>query len=490
MPGGLVTSAAPRVDDVVEAGCPVDGQVRLSALPDADELLNAVGVSLPVRTNPTKVAAPLYRTLCRAHTLEKAWVTVRTNAFRSASAETQAEARQFDLHASSSLRSLLGKLAAGSFTFKPARGVLLRKPGAKKKRPVVIAPIESRIVQRALLDVIQAIPVIASELHAGFNFGGVEGNGLGVPGAIGKAVVLAQQGGYYIRTDIQSFFTAVRRADAVAAITAHFPADEALKSLFNAAVEIELQDAASFADEDLRLFPLADEGVAQGSCLSPMLCNYLLRDFDREMNQRGVQCIRYIDDFILFAKDKRSVTLAFRAALRQLAMLGLSAYDPFNSDHAKKAEHGRAESGFHFLGCEVSPRSVRPSAEKRASLVEKVSAVLQDCVAAAQSPAIAIRSRDQVETFAGAILAASNIVRAWGNTYSFCSDDRLMGTIDGQLQVVFQRFRQQFAERMRAQPAMEVRRALGLFSLLDCNRDTTQGSARNLTLGWPLKQVA
>jgi hypothetical protein len=36
VPGGLLSSAAPCVDDVVEAGCPVDGQVRLSAMPDAD----------------------------------------------------------------------------------------------------------------------------------------------------------------------------------------------------------------------------------------------------------------------------------------------------------------------------------------------------------------------------------------------------------------------------------------------------------------------
>ena len=36
-------------------------------------------------------------------------------------------------------------------------------------------------------------------------------------------------------------------------------------------------------------------------------------------------------------------------------------------------------------------------------------------------------------TYAGAISTASNIVRGWGNTYSFCNDDRLMRNIDMQI---------------------------------------------------------
>ena len=43
MPGGLHGGAAPSVDDVVESVSRVDGQVRRSAMPDADSSLRRSG---------------------------------------------------------------------------------------------------------------------------------------------------------------------------------------------------------------------------------------------------------------------------------------------------------------------------------------------------------------------------------------------------------------------------------------------------------------
>jgi RNA-directed DNA polymerase len=441
-----------------------------------------------VRPAPTNRPVASYKSLCRFSSLEAAWGEVRKNAFRSNSPETQRLARDFELAASTSLKSIQSKLTRKSFRFLPARGVLAQKAGSTKKRPIVIAPIESRIVQRAILDIVQSVQAISSELHAGYNFGGIDGVGFGVPGAIKKALVCAQDGGHFIRTDIKAFFSAVRRQDALDAITKHL-ADPDLRNIFSAAATVELEDAASFG-ANLNLFPLADEGVAQGSCLSPLLCNYLLRDFDRAMNARGVTCVRYIDDFILFAKDKATTAAAFKSALRMLASLGLSAYDPFNAADSAKAEHGETRAGFVFLGCEVSPGSVRPTAEKKRLLFEKVQSLFDQCLVSAIEPERAIRSRDQEETLSGAITKASNIVRAWGNTYSFCSDDRLMGTIDSQLNQLLTLFRKRFAQVVSRHTDVDRRRAIGLFCLADCNRDHEPDSARTIALGYGTKKAA
>jgi hypothetical protein len=405
--------------------------------------------------------------------IEKAWAKVRANAESSDSRETRAELREFELNVSSRLKGIQTKLARGKFVFKPAKPLLI---GAKQ-RPIVVAPIESRIVQRTLLDVVQSIPAIHSELHAGFNFGGVEGPGFGVPAAIAKAVRSAQAGGYFVRSDIKSFFTKVPRATALALLTAHTGHDAEFTSLLQAAVTVELADVAHL-DGLMHLFPLYEHGVAQGSCLSPLLCNYLLASFDRGMNGRGIVCIRYIDDFILFAKDRKTAMRAFLSAKRRLNALGLDAYNPFDASEKAKAESGACEGGFEFLGCEIRPDRVRPSQKKRQALVARVKEIFDEALKGLRHPAAAIRSPQQTETFAGAIVAASNVIRGWGNTYSFCSDDRLMAALDMQLGELLQEFRARFTKRVERLNALDQQRGTGLFCLEDCKRDEGAESAR------------
>lgn len=429
---------------------------------------------------PTNSPPPLFAAQMRSFaSLEKAWRHVRGNAIRSTSQETRSELSEFEQNVTSRLRSIQARLAKGTFIFGKSKGVTV----GPKQRPIVIAPIESRIVQRAILEVVQGIPSVRDVLHSGFNFGGIDGPEFGVRAAVAKALRHAQSGGYYVRTDIRSFFVHVPRARAAALLTEHFKADPAFTRLFNAAIETELRDTERL-DGVLHLFPLADEGVAQGSCLSPLLCNYLLHSFDEEMNSRGLTCIRYIDDFILFGKDRRTVLAGLKKALQLLGDLGLSAYDPNKPEDVAKASQGRADHGFEFLGCEIWPGRVRPSSEKQAELIDSVASIYDRCLRSARQPQKAIHSPAQVLTFAGAVLHTSQVVRGWGNSYAFCSDDRLMASLDAQLEKVFREFRRKYGELTANESASSRRRTLGLFSLSDCNRDESDTSARSLALAW------
>ena len=220
----------------------------------------------------------------------------------------------------------------------------------------------------------------------------------------------------------------------------------------------------------MALFPLHETGVAQGSALSPLLCNYLLRDFDKQMNGRGIVCIRYIDDFILFAKDKRQAFKAFHSAQNALKALDLEAYDPNNPAEQDKADHGRTNGTVDLLGCEVSLTRVRPQRDKWKSLLTRIEEVFDDCIKALDEPAKAVLLPDGRGTSAGAIRAASNIVRGWGNTYSFCNDDRLMRDIDRLIDERLASFRSRFNHRIRSLSVENRRRALGLFLLADCKK--------------------
>lgn len=420
-------------------------------------------------------ARTLAQLLRSSKNLDAAWRQVRANAERSQSIEIRNEAREFDSAAASNLKSIQSRLGRNSFVFKPAKGIAIRRKG-KKSRPIVVAPIESRIVQRALLNLLQQIPAIKAEITAGFNFGGVPGEGFGVPAAIAKAVKSIRGSGYYIRTDIKSFFVDIPRATAVDAILSHVE-DPDVQQLFRDATKTELEDVARLG-EDVHLFPLDETGVAQGSALSPLLCNYLLRDFDRMMNDRGVVCIRYIDDFILFARSKAAAFAAFRNALAYLRVLGLEAYDPQNPEHAGKAHHGTTNQALEFLGCSLTKSRVRPSKEKVRSLEERVEAIFDECIEALSDPSVAILSADSRNTYSGAISAASNVIRGWGNTYSFCNDDQLMRNVDLELDKLLVDFQQRFRNKMHHLSPIDRRRAIGLFLLADCNKDDDAESAR------------
>ena len=415
--------------------------------------------------------------LRRFSNLEEAWEQVRSRAIRSRSPEIRGGARLFEQSVTAKLRSVQSRLGQGRFTFEPARGITIRRKG-KTPRPVVVAPIESRIVQRALLNVLQDIPAIKSELQAGYNYGGVSGSGFGVPAAIAKALLAVRSSGYYIRTDIKSFFIAVPRATALNAILSHVD-DPRFAAIFQRATRVELQDVERLG-QDVALFPLHDTGVAQGSALSPLLCNYLLRGFDKQMNGRGIVCIRYIDDFILFAKDKRQAFKAFRSAQNALKALGLEAYDPNNPAEKDKADHGHTNRMLGFLGCEVSLTCVRPQRAKWMSLLTRIEEIFEQCIRALDKPAEAVLLPDGKGTYAGAISAASNIVRGWGNTYSFCNDDRLMRNIDMQIDRRLASFRGRFDRRISSLDVDDRRRALGFFLLADCNKDLSAESARTL----------
>lgn len=425
----------------------------------------------------------LWKRVCKFESLEAAWRHVRANAVRSSSRDTRAELQEFEPRVVTALRSIQSRLTAGSFKFARARGITV----GEKKRPIVIAPIESRVVQRAILDAVQSLPDVKELLHSGFNFGGVDGPSFGVQAAVAKAVGCAQQGGHYVRTDIRSFFVKVPRVTAATNLAKFFSQDQRFTELFNAAIRTELLDTEGL---DASLFPIHDEGVAQGSCLSPLLCNFLLHDFDVEMNHRGVTCIRYIDDFILFAKDRRSALLALKRALSMLGELGLSAYDPSKPQEAAKAHEGRADQGFDFLGCEIFPGKVSPSKDKREELLSKIDQLFADSLRAVRQPKMALRSSHLSLTYSGAILEASQVIRGWGNSYSFCSDDRLFASLDTELTERLLRYQASYAAQVRDQPPNVRRTLLGLVSLSDCNRDQSAASARMRALSWKANSVA
>jgi RNA-directed DNA polymerase len=231
--------------------------------------------------------------------LERAWRVIEENGRYSKSESVKKEINAFQERANTSLRSISGRLCRDSFVFPPARGIPIPKQGRARSqsfRPIVLATVESRIVQRAILDALVTVPALKPYFVNPYSFGGIkkagEGSLAAVPAAI-QAVLDALGDGaqFVVCADINSFFTRISKT-AVTRIIASAIDDPSFMTLFEQAIHVELANLAELR-EKASAFPTHDIGVAQGNALSPLLGNIILSDFDEAMNEGDCTCLRH-----------------------------------------------------------------------------------------------------------------------------------------------------------------------------------------------------
>lgn len=368
------------------------------------------------------MTASLYDNSRKKRSLYNAWRVVHSNGVTSKSDTTRKLINEFSDNTDTHLNRICKQLREKRFNFLPSEGILQTKPGKSSKRPIVLSPIENRIVQRAILDTLQTHPPLKQYFTVATSFGGIKDRG--VSDAL-QAVYTSIQAGakYFIRSDIESFFTQIPKPT-ITRIIEGTTTDKEFLNLFEKAIQVELSNLDELG-KNKDTFPIYDIGVAQGSCLSPLLGNILLSEFDIEMNKGDITCIRYIDDFIILAPSQKAVHAAFKRAIKLLIKHGLHAYDPI--ENKEKAEIGKTTSMFTFLGCDIRPGMIRPNRKSQKRLLTNIDETFSKSLGLMKTPEVLIRKHRTVsETLNG----VSNIMRGWGNQYSYCNDLKLMETID------------------------------------------------------------
>ncbi len=269
---------------------------------------------------------------------------------------------------------------------------------------------------------------------------------------------------YYVKTDIKDFFRYVDRERVLTKIAAEISEPEFI-GLLTDAVKTELSNLQSLKGHEHE-FPLFEIGVAQGCCLSPLIGNILLEEFDRNMNGRGIVCIRYIDDFLVLAHDRRQVDKAFASAIKMLEGLRLEVYDP--SKDTTKAACGEVKDGFDFLGCDVYPGRMSPNSKTRERLLGKVRKLVGDSIVAMAKPeSVEIEKKTLTET----MKRIDYLLKGWGNSYSFCNDKAVLREMDGKLDKLLADYHGRYLLMRKKLPEKEAaknrRRLLGIHLLED-----------------------
>lgn len=390
-------------------------------------------------------------------TLGRAWGVIHQNGRSSKSIGTRREIEQFASSAVAKLTRIQRQLNRGAFDFTPAIGIAVPKKDKRGVRPLVLAPIESRIVQRAIHDVLLRVPAILAVAETPYSFGGVRrrkaAEFAAVPAAIQAVLEAIRLGAtYVIRSDISSFFTRISKPH-VSQIVARATAEPEFVELFSKAIAVELENLASLR-EHAPAFPTAEMGVAQGCSLSPLLGNLVLGAFDLDTNAGDCRCIRYIDDFIVLAPNRAAGEECFSRGRAHLSALAMET-------SATKTLRGPISDGFEFLGIELMNGAIRPTKESRKRLLDNVRDVFDESAAAFRSSrkgGALPRSLSLVRT----LYEASAIIYGWGRHYKFCNEINVFRHLDNEVDELLRQYLGSYkAERTAASQKLQ-RNLLGV----------------------------
>jgi RNA-directed DNA polymerase len=413
--------------------------------------------------------------------LESAWRTIQENGRSSKSDEVRNDIAKYQEDAAGNLRSLQRRLSSGKFKFPPAKGIPIPKLDAKGKktgkvRPIVLASVESRIVQRAILNVLIDIPALKPFVKTEFSFGGIRseisrktstGEKIprvermsAVPAAIKAVLNSIEAGARFVACgDIQSFFTRIPKS-AVTKIIAEATCDAEFTAFFSEAIQVELQNL-----DDLRKhgadWPIEDIGVAQGNSLSPLLGNIVLAKFDEIMNAGDCRCIRYIDDIIILAPTAKAANARLKKAGALLSELGMAL-----SPEKTSAGAISINEGFDFLGINFCPGSIRPAGKAQKKFLASI-----DALFAEGQKSINLMNDGKYDrrphTLLGTLKKLDGMIDGWGKHYWFCNDDQIWKNVDEKINARISHFLGFYSEVRNK--AIEERR-MGLLGVSELTR--------------------
>jgi hypothetical protein len=241
--------------------------------------------------------------------------------------------------------------------------------------------------------------------------------------------------------------------------------DNSLDELLQKSLECELYNACTLED-GIKLFPSEDYGVAQGCCLSPLIGNILLDEFDKAVNNHPIRCIRYMDDFIIIGKHMQAVENAFSTALHELKKYGMSAYKP--DVDKEKASKGSILKGVEFLGCYIDHKRVQPNKKSRDRFIDNVKELIAESEISMRTNPDGVYLEGK--SFNHTIRKIDNLIKGWGNSYYFCNDKQVLESIDSEINNILTDYCAKYSSIRRKNECLR-RQLLGVHPLANSKRD-------------------
>lgn len=250
--------------------------------------------------------------------------------------------RQFERQLPDSVWELSDSLQHRTFVPQAIRRVHIPKPGSTDKRPLGIPTVRDRVVQAAVVNVIEPIFERDFAEHSyGFR------PGRGCKDALRRVDALLQQGYVHVvDADLKSYFDSIPHDRLLDRLRTKI-ADGSVLSLIAAFLKADILDgAAQWTPE---------EGAPQGAVLSPLLSNIYLDPLDHLLAQQGFEMVRYADDFVILCRTAEDATRARDLVQQWTADNGLTLH-PTKTKIVDARTDGFDFLGYHFRGTKHWPR--------------------------------------------------------------------------------------------------------------------------------------
>src|SRR3982075_3225570 len=261
--------------------------------------------------------------------------------------------RDYEQHLERNLEDLHARVHRGAYRALPSRRVYIPKPDGRQ-RPIAVAALEDKIVQRATAAVLSAI---YEEDFLGFSYGFRPGRS--THDAMDALIVgiTSTKVNWILDADIRSFFDTVSQEWLIKFVE-HRVGDRRIIRLIQKWLKVRVLE-----DGDVRV---SDRGTGQGSVISPLLANiylhYVLDPWAERWGRRGATgdmiIVRYADDFIVgfqHERDARRFWSELRERLQEFALslhpekTRLIEFGRFAAKNRKARGLGKPAT-FNFLG--------------------------------------------------------------------------------------------------------------------------------------------
>jgi RNA-directed DNA polymerase len=249
----------------------------------------------------------------------------------------------FEEHLLVETRRLSEEIRTGSYRPNAVRRVHIPKPGRPNEtRPLGIPTVRDRVVQRAIVNVIE--PILDHQFHErSFGFR----HGRGAHDAL-RIVEQKLQAGcvYVVDADLKGYFDTIPKDRLLALVQEHI-SDSRMLHLIRLFLDQNIL-------EELREWtPVA--GVPQGAVLSPVMSNLYLNPLDHQMADNGFEMVRYADDFVVLCRSQSEAETALQMITAWVETAGLTLH-PTKTKIVDSRVESFAFLGYSFRGDQVYPR--------------------------------------------------------------------------------------------------------------------------------------
>lgn len=276
----------------------------------------------------------------------------KVKANRGASGVDGVRISDFDKKKEEELHQLEKELKEKRYTPQLVKRVYIPKPDGSE-RPLGIPTVRDRVVQQALLNVLQ--PLFDPDFHPS-SYGYRPGRSCAQ--AVAKAERFSNRWGlsHVVDMDLSKCFDTLDH-DLIIEGVREKVVDGSVLQLIRQMLEAGIMDKGKYQATKV--------GSPQGGVISPLLMNIYLDKFDQYMKGQGIRIVRYADDILIFART-RSEAGKYRHIATKYLEKELRLTVNVRKTHLTTIWEGIAYLGFIIThrGLRIHPKSVNKFKDK------------------------------------------------------------------------------------------------------------------------------